>query len=527
MIVAPGLLNRGLMRFSAAPSTADHPSASSSSSTPPASAPSSTPPAIGSASSLTSRPGLMADSEAASKLAELLTPGEKDVLAPGRLLEIAQSLTKQLMQTQQGDDADGGGLLEESKQRMQVDEDHSTTASQPAAQEESDLLGDLWIPSIVLDRGKPFLSMRRRRDRLVKLVPVEEQASAERCTDGSIVMRDEATLSDGLHARCPTLSRAVWAAWEIVGILFVNGIWLPVFPVTAPFAILAFTNTSAALFGAVPGRTNNSSGGNITTSNNSLLEQALFSSAPQTPPVELPWPVEWEQACLILVGLWLGFLLYFWTCVLVLASMPSMVRRQLILHWPVLAIKLLISWTYLVLAIIIVPNGMHALWLIWLKGVHPLVSFFTDAFAVGINQRMHPERFRRLIGKDGKNGKKRNSTITNLFIFNLFLLIVFDIFRHYLVINFGQSFELIRIDNPFSSDKKSLVWDSRELASALYWGSTIFSIENIWAQWSRKAWRETTVNMAYYSIHAGSSRRTTAASNGLVSLPDWKSQRFE
>ena len=127
-----------------------------------------------------------------------------------------------------------------------------------------------------------------------------------------------------------------------------------------------------------------------------------------------------------------------------------------------------------VVAIILVPDPMHVLWLAFLKIYLPGHLFFMDSLTVGTNLRWHPVIFAKIIGKD-TGGKKQNGKLMVLIILTAFLVVGLDIMRHYLVVSFGQDFELINIVNPLSSDGKSVKWGAGELASALFWGSTIFT----------------------------------------------------
>ena len=356
-----------------------------------------------------------------------------------------------------------------------------------------------WMPSYLLDRGNPKATTpRKRRHRMVKLVPVEEQSSAERCEDGSILLRDEVMLSDRLHARCPGLAKALWISFELSLVLF-NLVGLA-FPAAAPFATLAFTNASTILFAGGGGGGPN----NNTKSNNSLNSSS--TSPPDGTSTERPWPLAWEDASLVLVGLWLGINLYMTAYQLLFQSSPTMLRRLVSIHWPTLLVTVSLAWAYLAVAVIIQPHPVHVLWLTLVKGWFPLFLFFVDAVAVGYNMRYHTRFFAKIIGGNKGDGKKRNSTLMTVLFSTLFLFVALDICRHYLVINFGQQIELIRIANPFSADGKSLTWGTAELASGLYWGSTLVLISSFCTQVQKKLFRETTVNMTYYEIEPATSQ---------------------
>ena len=210
-----------------------------------------------------------------------------------------------------------------------------------------------------------------------------------------------------------------------------------------------------------------------------------------------------------------------------------MARRLLVLHWPTLVVKVLLAGGYSVVAIMIQPHPVHVLWLLCVKVMFTVLMFFFDAVAVGVHLRFHPHHFTKQFGKDHGDGKKRNGATSIFVVFLGFIFIALDVARHYLVVSFGQDFEIINIANPFSSDGKSLVWGVRELASMFYWGSTIFLAQSFWAMATRKMARETTVNMTYYEIKVGTSKRSvpvrlsSGQQKGGISLPDWKSQRFE
>ena len=254
-----------------------------------------------------------------------------------------------------------------------------------------------WLTSILLDCGKPIVALRKRSHRMVKLVPVEDQASAERCDDGSVILRDETMLQDRFHARCPGLYKMTQTFIELnqgLGLLsFLS--FLP----AAPFAVLAFTGFSAAFFG------DGSEGLTNATNRTGLAWNATSNhSASWGRKMERPWPLAWEQASLVLVGVFMGSHM----CngiigQLVLSTSPSMARRLLALHWPTLAIKVFVGWSYCIVAIIMQPHPVHILWLLFLHAMFPISNFFGDAIAVFLHLRVHPH----FILKDHRQRRRR------------------------------------------------------------------------------------------------------------------------
>ena len=94
----------------------------------------------------------------------------------------------------------------------------------------------------------PFVSLRKRPGRVLKLVPVEEDTKGtERSKDGSTILRDETMLLDRIHACFPRLSKCLVAVFMLS--LAVACLSSLVAMPALPFAILKFTNTTDVLFG--------------------------------------------------------------------------------------------------------------------------------------------------------------------------------------------------------------------------------------------------------------------------------------
>ena len=253
-----------------------------------------------------------------------------------------------------------------------------------------------WSNSIMQGKER-ILALRKRSHRMVKLVPVEDQAGAERCDDGSIIIRDETMLLDRFHARCPGLFKVFMTFNDLNFVLFLLSA-LPNLP-AAPFAVLAITGFSAAFFG------DGSEGLTNATNSTGLAWNATNNhSASWGRKMERPWPLAWEQASLVLVGVFLGSHM----CngiigQLVLSTSPSMARRLLALHWPTLAIKVFVGWSYCIVAIIMQPHPVHILWLLFLHAMFPISNFFGDAIAVFLHLRVHPH----FILKDHRQRRRR------------------------------------------------------------------------------------------------------------------------
>ena len=348
--------------------------------------------------------------------------------------------------------------------------------------------------------GKPMIATRKREHRIVKLHPVEKQRSAEMCDDGSIIIRDEDRLFDRVYTRCPCLYKTSFTVYEfslpVVGLLF-----LP-FLATAPFAILSFTDTSATLFGT------NTSGLALQAGNRSL-NTSTGSSAQA-----LPWPEAWEQASLWITALFCVVHILLSALDFVIMSSTAMLRRIATVHWTGMIPNIGFSWAYMVVAAMIQPNPWHICWLICLKGNMPVVMYFYDAIAVGTQLRAHPQFFTTRFGKDDIDDGKKSGNLVKLWGQSASIIIPFtmwiglDIMRHYLVVNFGENFALITIQNPISDVGKSFSWGASELASLFYWSSTLFFVQSFWAQLTSKTGRQTTVDSTNYEIISGTSWRS-------------------
>ena len=373
--------------------------------------------------------------------------------------------------------------------------------------------------------GTPMYATRKREHRIVKLHPVERQRSAELCNDGSIIIRDEDRfVFDRVHKRCPCVYKTIFLLW---GSLFVAllVLFLPFFA-TAPFAILAFTDTSATLFGT------NTSEVVLQAGNGSLITST--ESLTQT----LPWPEAWERASLWITTLFCAIQVVISAFDVIVVSSPAMLRRLATVHWTGMIPNIGFSWAYIVVAALVQPNPWHICWLITVKGNMPVVLYFYDAVAVGNHLRAHPQWSEKMFGKDDTgDGNKGRGVFKNCgkaggLVAFFIVWVGLDIMRHYLVVNFGKDLTLITIENPISDGGRSFSWGARELASLLHWGSTLFFVQSFWTQLTNKSGRRTTVDTTNYEIVAGTSWRSRSVrlSHGGsnrggrmgTALADWK-----
>ena len=177
-----------------------------------------------------------------------------------------------------------------------------------------------------------------------------------------------------------------------------------------------------------------------------------------------------------------------------------MLRRLWTKDWPGIVTTLGISWAYAITALSIQPHYVHGLWLLYFRVVLPTYLYAIDAIAVYMHLRMHPKQFEYMIGTEDKAGKKHNSKF-GLFLCSVFGVQLFmDIARHYLIVQLSKDVNLItlNITNPFNN--RPVTFNNVDLATALFWGATIFMAQSLWAMMTKKYLRETVTDITHYEI---------------------------
>ena len=177
-----------------------------------------------------------------------------------------------------------------------------------------------------------------------------------------------------------------------------------------------------------------------------------------------------------------------------------MLRRVWTKDWPSIVVTLGISWAYAITALSINPHYIHGLWLLFFRVVLPTVMYAIDAMAVYIHLRTHPKKFEDRFGTEDKAGKKKNSGGIVSVFFTFFVVLAIDIARHYLIVQLSNDVNLItlNITNPFNN--RPVTFNNVDLATALFWGATIFMAQSVWTLMTKKAFRETVTDITHYKV---------------------------
>ena len=203
---------------------------------------------------------------------------------------------------------------------------------------------------------------------------------------------------------------------------------------------------------------------------------------------------------MVLVGIFSASGAFFHLFDMIFLTSPSMLRRLWNKDWPSIVITLGISWAYAATALSIKPHYVHGLWLLYFRVVTPTWLYALDALAVYVHLRFHPKAFGLMAGTEDKTGKKHNSCFAKVVFSVLFLLVALDIARHYLIVELSKDVNLVtlNITNPFND--QPVAFNNVDLATALFWGATIFMAQGFWAIMTKKMLRETVTDITHYEI---------------------------
>ena len=203
---------------------------------------------------------------------------------------------------------------------------------------------------------------------------------------------------------------------------------------------------------------------------------------------------------MVLVGItsasgacWFLFMMIFGTS-------PSMLRRLWTKDSASIVITLGISWAYAATALSIKPHYIHGLWLLYFRVVGPTMVYAWDAIAVYTHLRMHRKALKRMIVTEDKKGKKHNSWLMKMCFSSLFVVLAMDIVRHYLIVQLSKDVNLVtlNITNPFNN--RPVAFNNVDLATAFFWGATIFMAQSMWVMLTKKALRETVTDITHYKV---------------------------
>ena len=231
----------------------------------------------------------------------------------------------------------------------------------------------------------------------------------------------------------------------------------------------------------------------------SLSNHSRSSITLSTPPHPTR-SAEWEDAAMVLVGIFSASGACQCLFQMILSTSPSMLRRVWTKDWPSIVVTLGISWAYAITALSINPHYIHGLWLLFFRVVLPTVMYAIDAMAVYIHLRTHPKKFEDRFGTEDKAGKKKNSGGIVSVFFTFFVVLAIDISRHYLLVELSEDVNLVtlNITNPFNN--RPVTFNNVDLATALFWGATIFMAQSMWVMLTKKALRETVTDITHYKV---------------------------
>jgi hypothetical protein len=353
---------------------------------------------------------------------------------------------------------------------------------EPGTDEE--LAEDAWLRDSInlfgFGRGRPFwCAQKRPATQAIQLVPVEEGGGVT----GGAVLCDETTVLD--IATTFVLRRFGLTSFNF----FISCITILVFVgmpgavilglISAPLAILSFTNTTTILFGSA------TSSATTAVNNSSLL---LSQEA-------RPWAVGWEQGSVAVSDVTCVFLSVMWAWIMLNLSHPGMARRICRREWTKIVITAGTAIAYTITVGTLQPHRSHLLYLFFYKVVCAVLFCFYDALMAGNRVRMSPDVFSLVYGGGGKRG-----WWVRIVVGSFMVMFVLDIVRHYLVVEISEDTTLVTINitNPYTD--QPVVVDNRTLATALYWTSTMFLLESLWAILSGKVGRETVHQWTNYEI---------------------------
>ena len=351
----------------------------------------------------------------------------------------------------------------------------------------------------------PYWAIRKNPGRnMVILTPVGEdktgrgdgadldhrESPAGGVVGGSVVLRDETMLLDRMHRLCPRttefLNGAVMPAF-LIGLLLA----LPLFPI----AFIEMTNSTQILFRG-SGVLSTNATGNATSSNGNTTTSSS-ARLPIPAATEGPWSPAVAEAAVVMFSIGVVFGCYFLVFGIVFRTHLGTLRRLWAKHWPRIVIKTGTAWAYAITASTIQPHYANVLFMVFWKMMVPVFFVVLDAVAVACQLRLHPVAFKKLAGD---RDKESNSILMIVIVIVGATFILMDIARHYLIVEFSKDIQLITVNvtNPFNG--RPATFDNTDVASALYWSSTIFLAESVWAIMTNKHYQQTVTASTNYKI---------------------------
>eukprot|EP00947_MAST-08B_sp_MAST-8B-sp1_P001701 g1701.t1 len=320
-------------------------------------------------------------------------------------------------------------------------------------------------------------AVRKRPGKHVRLVPVAddgvEGVGIEKAWDGSLIIRDDAhphqILLDSFHKHCPSLAQVVYFAAEASNAVGLTAFFFVALPLI-PIGVLEMTDCTDVLF-------------------NATITNATTR----------PWSAAVAQTSTLSLSIGLIFQsIYFLRLMLFFAS-RTMLRRLWAKEWPAITIKTLISYAYAVTASTIQPLPTHIIFVVYMALLGSYFLVF-DAVAVAFHLRFFPPTMEALFLAHRGGKKKHNSLLGMVLIFYCVVLMVIDISRHFLITNLAETTNVVTLNvtNPFTGS--AVAYTNHELASALYWTSTIFNFQNIYTWITQKLFVSTLMDVAHYEI---------------------------
>ena len=245
---------------------------------------------------------------------------------------------------------------------------------------------------------------------------------------GGIVIKDQTMLLDKVHQCCPCLQGLLFNL-NLVAISLTL-LLAPLSPFFSLFAIVSFTGTWDAFFGAGGG--NNHTNG---SSNGSSAIESFGDWSNNTHPL-LPaegattWAPGLDETSKVLLVVFYSALLYIMTLNLVSLAHPGMVRILCRENWPNMLVVLGTSWTYGILAAYLLTNPYHVMYLTLVKFALPLYLTLFDAVPAGVLLRYRKETLEHVWGIDHNNdGHRTNSKVVFFALLIIGVALLLDIFR--------------------------------------------------------------------------------------------------
>ena len=301
----------------------------------------------------------------------------------------------------------------------------------------------------------------------------------------SILIDDGPVFLETATACCPrALARACSAlmvALIATTIVVVHFLLSPLIPFFGIVGTLSYTSVAATFFRDISNRTTPTLD-NVTS---------LTSSSPSTSLSSWVSP-ETEQACLVLTGIWsVGiivvagalhvFMHHGMLCFLLRYSWPRILTMDVLLVLYTLTISSMM------------PSTPNLLWQIARLLLFSCITLW-DAVLATINMRMRPDIFVRLLGGQGRRGRRNHRGILwYVMMWTLLWFFVLDIIRHFSMLYLSQTATVLNLNvkNPISG--KDLTYSNAEVASATFFTSMTFAGQVLWSFCVQKIGRETVV----------------------------------